>query len=250
MTELVFDAVSAGYGERAVLAEGSARLAGPGLVALAGPNGAGKSTLLKLAAGLMAPTRGAVTLDGQAVADLSPRARARRVAYLAPDGRSAWPMSVHAVAALGRAPFLKPLRQMGPDDEAEIERALARTGVLDLAERRCDELSSGEKARVLLARALAVRAEVLVLDEPIAALDIRHQLDVMRILREEADAGALVLVAIHALDLATRHADRVLVLDRGRLSADGPPERALAPDVLREVFGVFPGPAGFEPVAE
>lgn len=238
MTGLVFDRVEFGYDDRMLLDGLHLSLEGPGLTALVGPNGAGKSTLLKLAAGLIAPARGEVRLDGRPLAALSDRERARAVGYLAPDGRSAWPMAARSVVALGRAPWLKPLRRLSTEDDAAIDAAMAQTAVADLAGRRFDTLSSGERARVLIARTLAGHAPLLVLDEPTAALDVRHQLGVMDILREAVAGGAQVLVAVHALDLAARYADRVLVLDRGRIAADGPPAEALSESVVRDVFGV------------
>ena len=254
MTRLVFDRAVFAYGGKRVLGPADLVLEPGQVTALVGPNGAGKSTLLRLAAGLLAPDEGAVQLDGEGVAGLDPRIRARRIAYMPPDGRSAWPLTVRRVAALGRIPWLKPLRRMGIEDEARIEAALRRTGVDHLAERRFDTLSSGEKARVLLARALAGEAGLIVLDEPTAALDIRHQLAVMAILRDEAARGAGVLVAVHALDLAAAHADRVIVLDQGEVAADGAPDEALSPDTLARVFGVMadraPGAGGFRPVPD
>jgi iron complex transport system ATP-binding protein len=238
MSDLVFEDVGFGYGDRRLIDGLDLALEGSGLTALVGPNGAGKSTLLKLAAGLLPPDAGTVRLHGRALAGMPARARARAVGYLAPDGRSAWPMTVRSVVALGRAPWLKPLRRLSDADEEAIAAAMDRTGVKALAGRRFDTLSSGECARVLIARTLAGRAPLLVLDEPTAALDVRHQLGVMEILREAVAAGAQVLVAVHALDLAARYADRVLVLDGGRLAADGPPGAALSEDVVRDVFGV------------
>ena len=168
------------------------------------------------------------------------------IGYLAPDGRSAWPMTVRNLVALGRAPWRQPLRALGADDHAAIDRAMEQTGIADLAGRRFDTLSSGERARALIARTLAGHAPLLVLDEPTAALDIRHQLGVMEILREAAKAGTQVVVAVHALDLAARFADRVLVMKRGAVLADGPAETALSEAVVSEAFDVR-APGGIVP---
>ena len=197
MTGLILSGLSFGYGERRLLDGLDLSFSDPGLTAIVGPNGAGKSTCLRLAAGLLQPDSGSVCLNGQALSDLSPRDRARRTGYLPPDGRSAWPMSAGAVVALGRAPWRKPLRQLSDDDRAAINDAMRQTDTLALAERRFDTLSSGEQARVLIARALAGQGEVLILDEPTAALDIRHQLGVMDILSGAAQAGRHVLSLIH-----------------------------------------------------
>ncbi|WP_300540971.1 ABC transporter ATP-binding protein [Maricaulis sp.] len=235
-----------GYGSRLVIDGLDLCLETPGVTALVGPNGAGKSTLLKLAAGLLAPTSGRVFVNGRALAGMPDRDRARTIGYLAPDGRSAWPVTVRTIVALGRAPWLKPLRRLSGTDEAAIARAMDQTGVTGLAERRFDTLSSGERARVLLARVLAGETPVLVLDEPTAALDIRHQLGVMEILRSAAARGAHVVVAVHALDLAARYADRVVVLRTGAIAADGAPADALGEDVMRDVFGIS-APGGIRP---
>lgn len=246
MTGLILSGLSFGYGERRLLDGLDLSFSDPGLTAIVGPNGAGKSTCLRLAAGLLQPDSGSVCLNGQALSDLSPRDRARRTGYLPPDGRSAWPMSAGAVVALGRAPWRKPLRQLSDDDRAAINDAMRQTDTLALAERRFDTLSSGEQARVLIARALAGQGEVLILDEPTAALDIRHQLGVMDILSGAAQAGRHVLVAVHALDLAARFADRVIVMQSGQVRADGPPGTALSEDVVRDVFGIR-APGGIRP---
>lgn len=246
MTGLILSDLSFGYGERRLLDGLDLSFSDPGLTAIVGPNGAGKSTCLRLAAGLLQPDTGSISLNGQALTDLSPRDRARRIGYLPPDGRSAWPMSAGAVVALGRAPWRKPLRQLSDADRAAIDDAMRQTDTLSLAERRFDTLSSGEQARVLIARALAGQGEVLILDEPTAALDIRHQLGVMDILSGAAEAGRHVLVAVHALDLAARFADRVIVMQSGQVRADGPPGEALSEAIVRDVFGIR-APGGIRP---
>lgn len=216
------------------------------LTALVGPNGAGKSSLLRLCAGLADPSPGQVRLGEDGLADLSPHARARRIAFLPADGRSAWPMTVRRIVGLGRTPYLKPLRSFTQADETAIDHALAETETEHLAGRRFDTLSSGERARVLLARVLATRAEVLVLDEPTAALDPKHQLAVMEIAQAAARSGRIVLVAAHALDLVARYSDRVLLMSQGHVIADGSPAESLSEDRVREVFGVE-APGGIEP---
>ena len=246
MSALTLTGLCFGYGERRLIDGLDLAFPEPGLTALVGPNGAGKSTCLKLAAGLLQPTRGAVLLDGQDLAGLSSRDRARRIGYLPPDGRSAWPMTVEAVVALGRAPWRKPLRQLSETDQSAIDEAMRQTQVLELAGRRVDTLSSGEQARVLIARALAGQGSVLILDEPTAALDIRHQLAVMEILAEAACQGRHVLVAVHALDLAARYADRVIVMQSGQVRADGPPAEALSEAIVQDVFGIR-APGGIRP---
>lgn len=235
---LHLSSVDFAYRGRTALSQIGFDAAGGELIALVGPNGAGKSSLLRLCAGLLAPGSGEVALDGAALGALAPQIRARRIAYLPPDGASAWPMPVRRIVALGRVPHLKPLRQLTPADEAAIDRALDKAGIADLAARPFDQLSSGERARALLARALATEADLILLDEPTAALDPRHQLGVMEILRAEAGRGALVIVAAHALDLVARYADRAILMQDGRIIADAPPAQSLSEARIAEVFGV------------
>ena len=223
------------------------------LTAVVGPNGAGKSTLLRHAAGLATPAFGDVRLDGRPILSMTPRERARRIAYLPPDSRAAWPMTGFRIAALGRAPFLKPLRDLGEADRDIVRDALFRARALHLEHRPFNELSSGEKARILIARALATQADVLILDEPTAALDPRWRIGIMDVLRAEAQRGATLLFAAHDLDLVAAYADRVLLIYEGAIVADGPPESALSEANLSSWFEVeAPGgvkASGWRPVA-
>jgi len=238
--------VGFGYHGRAALSEIGFEAVGGELIALVGPNGAGKSSLLRLCAGLLEPGIGQAALDGTALSSLPAQQRARRIAYLPPDGVSAWPMPVRRIVALGRVPHLKPLRRLSAEDEVAVDLALAKAGIAGLAGRPFDQLSSGERARALLARALATQADLILLDEPTAALDPRHQLGVMEILRAEAERGALVIVAAHALDLVARYADRVLLMQGGRILADAPPAESLSQARIAEVFDVV-APGGITP---
>ena len=204
---------------------------------IVGPNGAGKTTLLKAIAGLL-PYAGTLKWDGQNLATMTAARRAKILAYL-PQGHIAhWPISAREVVAIGRAPFASSLARLGPADHEAIDTALALVEAAGLASRPITELSGGERARVMLARALAVGAPLLLADEPVAALDPAHQLAVMGILKERARAGGLVIAISHDLVLAARFADRILVLDDGRRAAFAPPGEALSPDILRSVFQV------------
>lgn len=206
---------------------------GPGeLVALVGPNGAGKSTLMMAAAGLHRISRGESRLDGEPIHEVDVVQRALRLGYLPQERRVAWGMSAAEIAALGAA-FVPPL--------AALERgrdALALFGVEDLADTSVFALSGGERARVLLARLLATQASLLMADEPVAGLDPDAQFLCLERLRDHARAGGAVVVTLHDLDLAVRFADRIVVLDKGRLASLGAPREALSPAVLGEVFGL------------
>lgn len=222
----------------ATIVEGaSLAVRGGELVALVGPNGAGKTTLIRALAGLV-PAQGSILLGGKPLENLKPRERARQIAYLPQGHIFHWPMPVASIVMLGRAPHADPFSSTTPEDEAAVERALVTTETLMFAERAVTTLSGGERARVALARALATQAPVLLADEPTAALDPRHQLVVMELLRAAARAGSAILAIMHDLTLAARYADRVLVMDGGRIVADGVPSEALAPQRLAAVFGI------------
>lgn len=208
-------------------------------VALTGPNGAGKSTAIRALLGLVPLSAGEARLAGDPVSALSPSERGQRAAWLAQDRSSAWAIRVKDLAALGRFAWSgAPYERLADADRAIVDDALARAGAAALADRPLDALSGGEQARAHLARALAARAPVLAVDEPAAALDLRHQHEAMSVLRAEADRGAAVIAALHDLDAAARWADRVIVLDQGRVAADDAPAAALNANLLAGVFGV------------
>jgi len=201
------------------------------ITAICGPNGAGKSSLLLALAGLITPDQGAVTLDVNSLAELHPRARAQRIGYLPQEGEVAWDLSVRNVVALGRLPHRD-------EDASQIDGALEATHLTGLQDRPVSTLSGGERARALLARVFAGCPEWVLADEPLAALDFYHQLEVLAALRAAAKLGQGVVLVLHDLALAMNHADRVLVLDKGRLHADGAPEQALSIGNIMQVWGV------------
>jgi iron complex transport system ATP-binding protein len=225
-------------GDRAVLDGIDLTLAPGGLIGLIGPNGAGKSTLARALLGLVPPAQGNVTIDGETPARLGPARVARQVAFL-PQGQDIhWPLSVERLVGLGRLPHLAPFSRLGGADRAAIAGAMAETGTSHLADRIATELSGGERARVMLARALATGAPALIADEPLASLDPGHQIEVMDLLAARARAGALVVVALHDLSAAARYCDRLVLLDGGRVAADGPPDAVLSDAVLAGVYGI------------
>ena len=203
--------------------------------AIVGPNGAGKSTLLSLLAGLRVPDRGQVQLQGRALGDWKPRERAQRLAWLAQAGEADGDIASRDVVRLGRLPRQGLFGTPDAADEAAVDAALAETESSAFAARRLSDLSGGERQRVLLARALAVQAAVLLLDEPTTHLDAPHQRALLRSLRARAQAGTAVLAVMHDLTLALQ-ADRVLVMARGQLLADGAPGDAALQSALVEVF--------------
>jgi iron complex transport system ATP-binding protein len=232
------DAVVVRHGGTRVLDGVTLALGRGELVALVGPNGSGKSTLLRVLAGAQPYDEGTVRLDGALLGPMSPRARARALTIVTHAQPPDFALRVRDVVALGRIPYESYLGRAGPADTAAVRAALAVTGVEPLADRTLGTLSSGELQRVHLARAFAQGVSVLLLDEPTANLDPKHQLVAMRLVRAFVERGGAALVVLHDLTLAARHCDRVLVLEQGRLRADAPPSEALAEELLAEVFCV------------
>jgi iron complex transport system ATP-binding protein len=225
-------------GDHTVVDGVSADLQGGSLIGIIGPNGAGKSTLMRGMLGLLAAASGEVRIDGRAIDDIPSSERAKRLAYL-PQGQNLhWPLSVERLVALGRLPHMGPLSRMSDADRAAVTEAMQRTEVEHLAQRTVTQLSGGERARVMMARALAVGAGGLLADEPLAALDPGHQIDMMALLERESKQGALVVVVLHDLTMAARHCGRLLLMNHGKLVADGPPEFVLTSMNLSEVYGI------------
>ncbi|UCR88438.1 heme ABC transporter ATP-binding protein [Mycetocola spongiae] len=220
---------------RAILSDVSIRVHPGSLHALIGPNGAGKSTLLAALAGDRAPSSGRVFLGERDLADWRVRDLARERAVLAQENTVSFPFTAAQVIEMGRAPWQRTPAE--DEDEAAIAEAVAQTDVGHLLERTVPALSGGERARVALARVLAQRAPILLLDEPTAALDLRHQEDVLRIARERARAGDAVVVVLHDLNLAAAYADTITLLGRGTVAASGTPTEVLTAERILEVYG-------------
>lgn len=204
------------------------------VVALVGPNGAGKSTLLAALAGEQLPARGEITLDGRPLAEWTPVQMAQRRAVLPQSHAVGFPFTTRQIVAMGRAPWARTAR--ADLDDACIAAAMAECDVTGFAARAFPTLSGGERARVALARVLAQDTATLLLDEPTAALDIGHQETVMRLARARAAQGVAVVVVLHDLGLAAAYADRIAVLDSGRIAADGPPRGVCTPELLSRVY--------------
>ncbi len=228
------DDVSVSFGDLTVLDEVSCEVNRGEFVGLVGPNGAGKTTLLRTINGVLTPDSGTITLDGDAIADLSSREVSRRVATVPQDTHIGFAFSAEHLVEMGRTPHRSRLDWAPPGDP--VERALERTETTHLRDRTVDGLSGGERQRVLLARALAQETPALVLDEPTASLDINHQVGMLDIVRNLVSDGQAAIAAIHDLDLAARYCDRLLLLQGGQVRASGPPARVLSDPTLEDAF--------------
>ncbi|MFA7638865.1 MAG: ABC transporter ATP-binding protein [Parvibaculum sp.] len=238
MSSISVSNIGFSIGEKKILSNIGFTVEGGGLVGLIGPNGAGKSTLARLIAGLTKPESGKIDLDGRPLQSIGRKALAREIAYM-PQGHTVhWALEVYQVVALGRLPHLGPFASVSDEDAAAIEQAIDIADIRDFVDRDVTTLSGGERARVMLARALAVESPVLLVDEPIASLDPFHQIKVMHLLRSIAEQGRLVIAVLHDLSLAARFCDRLLLLGEGRLIADGMPRDVLNNLNLAETYAI------------
>ncbi|WP_455711385.1 heme ABC transporter ATP-binding protein [Streptomyces hirsutus] len=227
------EGLSVRLGTREVLAGVDVAVRAGELLALVGPNGAGKSTLLSVLAADLPPTSGAVRIHGRPASAWSAPELALRRSVLPQSASLSFPFTVEEVVRMGRAPWSSARPE---DDDAAVAEAMAVTEVTGFAARPFSALSGGERARVALARVLAQRAPLLMLDEPTAALDLRHQELVLRLCRERALAGDAVVVVLHDLGLAAAYATRVAILRAGEVAADGPPDEVFSERLLSEVY--------------
>ncbi len=225
-------------GARHLVRDVTVEVAPARITALIGPNGAGKSTALRLMAGLWKPTGGRASLDGTALPRLSRRLLARRISFVPQDTHVDVPFTVRELVAMGRHPHLGRFDDPGPTDDAAVAAAMSRADVAHLADRPVTELSGGERRRAVIARSLATGSNVILLDEPTANLDVDHVIETLTLLRELAAGGATIALALHDLNVVSRWADTVAVLQDGRLRAAGPPTEVLDDDLVASVFGV------------
>jgi iron complex transport system ATP-binding protein len=214
----------------------SCQVSGSELVAVVGPNGSGKTTLVRALLGLVALERGTVLIDHRSVGEWSRRMLAQVVGVVGQQEEAVFPLSVAEAVMLGRYARLGPLAPPSPGDKEAVQRALERCDIVDLAERPIDSLSGGEWKRVRIARALAQEPRALVLDEPTASLDVRHEMELFELFRQLVEAGLAGLVITHHLNLAARFAHRIILLDRGTVIAEGTPGEVLRRDTLSRVF--------------
>ncbi len=237
MSVLTVQNVSAGFNGTRAVDDVSFELGSGTLVGLIGPNGAGKTTLLRAIAKLI-PFEGQMLLNGEDMANLPRAALAKAVSYLAQGHVSHWPLQVRNVVALGRQPHLSGLGGLSDDDEQIIADVMRRADVEQFSERNVLTLSGGERARVMLARALAVDADILLADEPVASLDPYHQLKIMELLKDLAAAGKTIMVVTHDLTLAARFCDRLILLAQGRMIANGGVDEVLTEEQVAAAYQV------------
>lgn len=234
---------------RTVLSLDRLALGGDGVTALLGHNGSGKSTLMQIIARQDRPDTGDITLEGAPLRALSTRQLARRVAYLPQRLPPVPGLTVRELVRLGRFPWRGALGRWRAGDHRAVNEAMEMTDVTGMSGLMADDASGGERQRAWIAMLLAQDAPLLLLDEPTAALDLAHAYEVMALLRRLArDAGRRVIVVLHDVNLAARHADRIVALKQGRLTYDGPPADFLTEPVLRDLYGLdmalLPGPSG------
>lgn len=230
--------VSFSYFNGLVLRNVDLKIAPGEMVALLGPNGSGKSTLLKLASGILKSPDGEIWLDGHRVTDLSRKEVARRVATVPQQFHMAFAFTAAEVVLLGRFPFLKGFSGETADDRRIASGALESMRIGHLKDRRFDELSGGERQKVVLAMALAQQPELLLLDEPTAHLDVAHQVEIFDLVRNlNRETGLTVVAAIHDLNLASLYFERLVLIKEGRIHTDGPPAQVLTPETIWDVFG-------------
>ncbi|CAM5609325.1 iron-enterobactin transporter ATP-binding protein [Streptomyces avidinii] len=249
---LAAEGVTVGYGDRTVIDALDVTIPAGVVTTIIGPNGCGKSTLLRTLSRLLKPTSGSVVLDGEDIARLRTRDVAKKLGLLpqapvAPEG-----LTVSDLVARGRHPHQSWLRQWSSDDASVVERALAMTGVSDLADRPVDSLSGGQRQRVWISMTLAQGTDLLLLDEPTTYLDLAHAVDVLDLVDDLHESGRTVVMVLHDLNLAARYSDNLVVMKSGSVLAQGHPRDVVTAELLEEAFGlramVIDDPVGDRPL--
>lgn len=236
---LAVEGMRFGYGARPILSEVSFAIETGTIVGVMGPNGAGKSTLLRLLGGTLIADAGTIRLGARALQEIPPRERAQRIAIVPQESRIPFSFSALEVVLMGRAPYLPPFGFERHSDIAIAREAMRRTDCEELAERDVTTLSGGEHQRIILARALAQEPQLLLLDEPLGALDIRHSTNFLALLRSLKEReGQTIVCAMHDPNAAAALCDRIVLLADGGIAADGTPETTLTPEIIQRVFGI------------
>jgi iron complex transport system ATP-binding protein len=244
--------LSFSYRTQAVLQDINLEIPHQSLLALIGPNGSGKTTLLRVMSKALRPQRGTVMLDGQPLLSFSARKLARKLAVISSEQHFEFPFSVADVVAMGRFPHLNRLEKMSDEDWKIVDEAMERTCVRDFRNRSISQLSSGEKQRVLIARAIAQQPSILMLDEPNAHLDINHQIAIFNLLRTlNRQHQMTVIVVLHDLSAAAAFCETMVLLHRGRIVRTGTPAEVITEELIQQTYGaevvVFPSPVGGGP---
>ncbi|MFJ6614477.1 ABC transporter ATP-binding protein [Streptomyces sp. NPDC091289] len=244
--------ITVGYGDRTVIDQLDVAIPPGVITTIIGPNGCGKSTLLRTLTRLLKPAGGTVVLDGEDIGRLRTRDVAKKLGLLpqapvAPEG-----LTVADLVARGRHPHQSWLRQWSSDDADVVQRALAMTGVADLADRPVDSLSGGQRQRVWISMTLAQGTDLLLLDEPTTYLDLAHAIDVLDLVDDLHESGCTVVMVLHDLNLATRYSDNLVVMRAGAILAQGHPRDVITAELLYEAFGlqakVIDDPVGDRPL--
>ncbi|MEN8651485.1 ABC transporter ATP-binding protein [Streptomyces sp. 21So2-11] len=252
VSRLAARGITVGYGGRPVIDDLDVAIPPGVITTIIGPNGCGKSTLLRTLTRLLKPTSGTVVLDGEDIVKLKTRDVAKKLGLLpqapvAPEG-----LTVADLVARGRHPHQSWLRQWSSDDAGVVERALAMTGVSDLADRPVDSLSGGQRQRVWISMTLAQGTDLLLLDEPTTYLDLAHAIDVLDLVDDLHESGCTVVMVLHDLNLATRYSDNLIVMRAGSILAQGHPRDVITAELLHEAFGlnarVIDDPVGDRPL--
>ncbi|MDP2892663.1 MAG: ABC transporter ATP-binding protein [Bacillota bacterium] len=237
MTRIKVDGVWFDYGSGFVLRGVTLNISDKAFNAMIGPNGSGKTTLLRCITGYLKPQKGKVELDGRDVAHYPAKELARLMALIPQQSFLGYDFTVKDVVLMGRNPYISRFRSLEPEDERLADEAMKRTEIYELRDRSVLGISGGEWQRLVIARALAQQSPILILDEPVAHLDIKHQANIMRLVRELiAENGITVICVLHDLNMTLRFADRLAVLKKGELVAYGEPEKVLSHDAIRRVY--------------
>ena len=239
MSRLHTEALTLGYDQAAIITDLNVDIPSGLITALVGPNGCGKSTLLRGLARLLAPQRGVAYLDGKAIHQIPTRKLAQQLGILPQTPTAPEELTVRELVAQGRYPHQSWFQQWAADDEAAVNKALAITGMAKFADRPIDALSGGQRQRAWIAMTLAQETEVILLDEPTTYLDLAHQIEVLTLLeRLNRQEGRTIVMVVHDLNHATRHAQHIIAMRDGQVVASGSPTDVVTPELLRQVFGV------------